>query len=133
MAESKKIDFKGTLNGLKSLATRNAVLAILLNITNQYTNNMRTSFRSLIGHSIGLSGTAIGLAFSIFTIAAMFMRTPSGAVADNKRDKIKYILAGGFVVKAVVFAAFAFVKTPAMYYAVYIVDGALYSLSLIHI
>ncbi|WP_320957703.1 MFS transporter [Enterocloster asparagiformis] len=127
MAESKKIDLKGTLNGLKSLATRNAVLAILLNITNQYTNNMRTSFRSLIGNSIGLSGTAIGLAFSIFTIAAMLMRTPSGAVADNKRDKIKYILAGGFVAKAVVFAAFAFVKTPAMYYAVYIIDGALYS------
>lgn len=127
MAESKKMDLKGTLNGLKSLATRNAVLAILLNITNQYTNNMRTSFRSLIGNSIGLSGTAIGLAFSIFTIAAMLMRTPSGAVADNKRDKIKYILAGGFVAKAAVFMAFAFVKTPAMYYAVYIIDGALYS------
>lgn len=127
MTESKKFDPKGTLMGFKSLATRNAILAILLNITNQYTNNMRTSFRAMVGNSIGLSGTAIGLAFSIFTIAAMLMRTPSGAVADNKRDKIKYILAGGFIAKAIVFAMFAFIKTPAMYYAVYIIDGAIYS------
>ena len=48
MTESKKFDPKGTLMGFKSLATRNAILAILLNITNQYTNNMRTSFRAMV-------------------------------------------------------------------------------------
>ena len=127
MSEKKSFDLKSTLMSFRSLATRNAILAILLNITNQFTNNMRTGFRGLVGDSIGLSSTAIGLAFSIFTIAAMLMRTPSGAVADNKRDKIKYILAGAFVVKALIFAAFSLVKTPAMFYAVYIVDGAVYS------
>ncbi len=127
MSEKKSFDLKSTLLSFRSLATRNAILAILLNITNQFTNNMRTGFRGLVGNSIGLSSTAIGLAFSIFTIAAMLMRTPSGAVADNKRDHIKYILAGGFVLKALIFAAFSLVKTPAMFYAVYIIDGAVYS------
>lgn len=125
--EKQKTNWKETLSSFKTLLSRNAILAILLNISNQYTNGMRTGFRSLLGKSIGMSGTAIGLAFSIFTIAAMFMRTPTGSIADQKRDKIKYILAGGFVAKALIFAAFALVKTPAMYYAVYIIDGAVYS------
>lgn len=124
---TQKFDLRTTLSGFKTILSRNAILAIVINVSNQYTNNIRTGFRPLLGDSIGMSGTAIGLAFSIFTIAAMLMRTPTGAIADTRRDKIKYILAGGFVAKAVVFSLFAFVKTPVMYYAVYIIDGAVYS------
>ncbi len=127
MSNTQKFNWAETLNGLKSLTSRNAILAILLNITNQYTNNMRIGFRAMIGSSIGLTGTVIGLAFSLYSIAGLFMRTPAGSIGDQKRDKIKYILAFAFVLKAIIFALFAFVKSSSAFYIVYILDGAVYA------
>ena len=50
MAGKEKFSLKGYLGGLKTVFTRNGILIILINMINNYGNNMKNAFRSLIAN-----------------------------------------------------------------------------------
>lgn len=118
---------KGYWQGLKSLKTRNAVIIIAVYALNQYANNMKNGFRTLMGsQEIGLSTTVVGAAVSVFLFAAMIIRTPAGSITDQLRGKLKMIISGALALKAIVWCGFLIVSNAVGYYVLFAVDGALW-------
>ena len=61
-----KFSWKGYLAGLKSLLARNPILIIIIYSLNQYGNNMKNGFRTLVATKmLGLSPTVVGFALSV--------------------------------------------------------------------
>ena len=128
MTAKKKFDWAEFTGGLKTIFSRNALLIIGINATNQFSNNMKNGFRTLIGiKEIGIAPTAIGAIVSVFMIAGLIFRTPAGGIVDTKRSKIKQILTIALLAKVAVFAAFGFVHSQAAYTALFVVDGIVWS------
>ena len=123
-----KFSWSGFFAGLKTLLSRNALLIVAINIINQYSNNMKNGYRTLVGvRDIGLAPAAIGTAVSVFMIAGLICRAPAGSITDNLKSKLKYVLSGAMFIKAIVWLGFLFIKSPAAYYVLFFIDGITWS------
>ena len=116
------------LQGTKSLVSRNIIICICLNIVNTYGNQMKNAVRTLVGQqSLGLTPSVIGMAVSLFTLFGLLGRTPSGAIVDKLRHRLKYILAGAFLIRVLCWTAFGFVKDAVGYTVFFVIDGLIWS------
>ncbi len=125
---NEKFSLKGYFQGLKSILTRNAILILLINPINQYGNNMKNAFRTMIGkNEMGLSATVIGFSVSVFIFAGLIMRAPGGKIVDGLRSKLKYILAGLIAAKCVVWLGFLLPLNTFGWYVLFALDGLVWS------
>lgn len=122
-----KFNLKSFLMGFKTILTKNGILIILLYICNQFGNDMKSGFRSFVGTDIGLTATVIGVAGSFYTLSSFFFRAPGGALTDKYREKLKYVLAFGFILKALAWQGFSIVNNDIGYYIVFLLDGIFFS------
>ena len=123
-----KFSWKGYLNGLKSLLARNPILIIMINAMNQYGNNMKNGFRTLIGsQTLGLTPAVIGFAISAFLITGLILRAPAGAATDTMRSKLKPILVIAMLVKGIIWISFNFISNAAGYYVLFVLDAVIWS------
>ncbi len=125
---NEKFSLKGYFQGLKSILTRNAILILLINPINQYGNNMKNAFRTMIGKDeMGLTATVIGFSVSVFLFAGLIMRAPGGKIVDSMRSKLKYILAGLIAAKCVVWLGFLLPLNTFGWYVLFALDGIIWS------
>ncbi len=123
-----KFSWKGYLAGLKSLLARNPILIIIIYSLNQYGNNMKNGFRTLVATKmLGLSPTVVGFALSVFLITGLVFRTPAGAITDTLRSKLKPIIVVSFVLKGLIWIGFNFITNTVGYYILFFLDGVIWS------
>lgn len=122
--KKRKIDLRGYFTGLKSLLTLNAILIIIINIMNQYSNNMKNAVRTLYAvDDIGVTAAIVGTAISVFLVFSIISRVPFGALTDLLRKKLKYILAIALVLKAVVWMCFPLATNETSLFIIFAIDG----------
>lgn len=126
--EKQKFNWAEFAKALRSLWARNPILIIIIYSLNQYGNNMKNGFRTLVGvKDVGLTPSLIGFALSVFMITGLLARAPSGAIADTMRSRLKALLAAAFVLKGVCWLGFTVVHTAPEYYALFCADAVIWS------
>lgn len=73
---------------LKDIFNRNLVIVLLVQIFSDMSLSMANSFLNMGATAAGVSVAAIGIASSVYTLAAMFVRMPAGSLADSDKKKI---------------------------------------------
>lgn len=87
-----EIGMKEKVN-LKDIFNKNLVLILIIQVLSDCANNWSNSFMNMGAKAAGISVGAIGLAASVYTIAALIMRMPAGTIADSDKKKIALIIA----------------------------------------
>lgn len=121
MSISEKIE----KSGLKSLWQRNVILILLITFTHMFSNAMISFTAGLTGQALGVSATTIALITSSCTIVGLFMRMPSGALADGSNKKKVLMLA--LVVKNIAIVLLMLANAAGMYAAARVLNAISWS------
>lgn len=78
---------------LKDIFNRNLVLILIIQVLSDSANNWANAFINMGAKAAGVSVGAIGIAASVYTIAALITRMPAGSIADSDKKKIALIIA----------------------------------------
>lgn len=82
---------------LKDIFNRNLILILIIQVLSDSSNNWANSFINMGAKAAGVGVAAIGIASSVYTVAALIMRMPAGTMADS--DKKKIALIGAIIVR----------------------------------
>ncbi len=78
---------------MRDIFNRNLVLILIIQVLADSANNWANAFINMGAKAAGVSVGAIGIAASVYTISALVMRMPAGAIADSDKKRIALILA----------------------------------------
>ena len=84
---------------LKDIFNRNLILILIIQVLSDSSNNWANAFINMGAKAAGVGVGAIGIAASVYTVAALIMRMPAGTMADS--DKKKIALIGAIVVRTI--------------------------------
>lgn len=84
---------------LKDIFNRNLVLILIIQVLSDSSNNWANSFINMGAKAAGVAVGAIGIAASVYTVAALLMRMPAGTIADS--DKKKVALIGAITIRTI--------------------------------
>lgn len=114
--------------GLRSLLSRNAMVAILYNIAYQYSTNMKNSFRPLVvSESCDLPMFYITMLASLFSFVAFLINVPVGVIVDRRRGMLKRVMVSVNILRALVYIfGYGMITTRTGAYIVYILDGIVF-------
>lgn len=112
------------------LVNRNFWLCVIINIINKMGRSCVNQPIKLMGNSLGLSATLIGVSGTLYFIISTLARTPFGSWLDSSKNK-KFVLTVGFGVQALSFLFFVFVNNPVMYFIGKMLQGLGFGLSYI--
>lgn len=76
---------------LKDIFNRNLVLILIIQVLSDSSNNWANAFINMGATAAGVGVGAIGIAASVYTVAALIMRMPAGSMADSDKKKIALI------------------------------------------
>ena len=121
---SSKTNFKETLQGFKSIASKNAILIMIIFSLNSFSVNMKNAVRTLIGlNSVGLSPAMVGVLGSLFTLVGFLIRTPAGSLSDTARGKLKTVLIAAFGFRVLTYIGWGMVSSATMLGVIYVLDA----------
>lgn len=122
MLKNKWADLKP---GLKTLASRNAIITILYNIAYSYSISMKNAARPLVVKlSCGLPVSYVGVLGSVFSCVALVLTMPVGALIDKQREWMKRTLIIVNIIRAFIYVfGYGMVTSKFGVTAVYVIDG----------
>lgn len=115
--------------GLRTLGSRNAVVAILFNIAYSYSTSMKNAYRPLVVNlSCQLPVSYVSMLASLFSFVALMCNSPIGALIDSKRDRIKHVLVIVNILRGAIYIfGYGLINTEAEAIILYILDGVVFA------
>ena len=100
---------------------RNFWICVLINIINKMGRSCASQPIKLLGNSIGMAASLIGLATSCYYICSMLIRSPFGTLLDKLQKK--KVLTAAFLIQGGSFLLYMVVDTPAMFFIAKAIEG----------
>ena len=86
---------------LSDIFNRNLIIILLVQIFSDMSVSMQSAFMNMGAKAAGIGVGTIGIAASLYTIAGLIMRMPSGAMADSDKKKAFLIFVIAFRTAAI--------------------------------